>query len=216
MNALKYIRGNAGAAASVAACALALLCLIPGESRAAISLSVRRSAAGTTGADFLNLPIGARAAAMGGAYSAISDEASAVYWNPAGLVQIPKLSAVFMRSQYVADISYQYAAYAHRLSYNSVLAGSVFLTDIGAIDRMDMDGSGTPSVKALDMSCCFSSNAPISQSRCETSGPSLAATYAQASDQMGDPPRAQHSRPMHRTRDFSPPRLQPLLCTFLI
>ena len=78
---------------------------------------------------------------MGSAYSAIADEASAVYWNPAGLVQIPKLSAVFMRSQYVADISYQYAAYAHRLSYNSVIAGSVFLTDIGAIDQMDMDGN---------------------------------------------------------------------------
>lgn len=142
MNALKYIRGNAGAAASTAACALALLCLIPGKSGAAEkNRFFSATAAGTTGADFLNLPIGARAAAMGGAYSAISDEASAVYWNPAGLVQIPKLSAVFMRSQYVADISYQYAAYAHRLSYNSVIAGSVFLTDIGAIDQMDMDGN---------------------------------------------------------------------------
>jgi len=78
---------------------------------------------------------------MGGAYSAISEEASAVYWNPAGLVQIPKLSAIFMRTQYVADISYQYAAYAHRLSYDSVIAGAVFLTDIGAIDRTDIDGT---------------------------------------------------------------------------
>jgi hypothetical protein len=78
---------------------------------------------------------------MGGAYSAISEEASAVYWNPAGLIQIPKLSATFMRTQYLADVSYQYAAYAHRLTYDSVIAGSIFLTDIGAIDRMDMDGT---------------------------------------------------------------------------
>ncbi|MBU2572774.1 MAG: PorV/PorQ family protein [Elusimicrobia bacterium] len=96
---------------------------------------------GTASADFLNLPIGARASAMGGAYTAVSEEASAIYWNPAGLVQIPKLSAIFMRTQYVADISYQYAAYAHRLSYSSVLAGSVMLTDIGAIDHIDMNNN---------------------------------------------------------------------------
>ena len=98
-------------------------------------------AAGTTTADFLNLPAGARAAGMGGAYSAVSDEASAVYWNPAGLVQIPKLSAVFMRAQYLEEISYQYAAYAHRLNYDSVLAASILMTDIGSIDRTDVSGN---------------------------------------------------------------------------
>jgi len=98
-------------------------------------------AVGATAADFLNLPVGARASAMGGAYSAISEEASAVYWNPAGLVQIPKLSAVFMRAQYLEEISYQYAAYAHRLSYDTVLAGSVLLTDIGSIPQTDISGN---------------------------------------------------------------------------
>ncbi|OGR64564.1 MAG: hypothetical protein A2X31_08410 [Elusimicrobia bacterium GWB2_63_22] len=100
-----------------------------------------KTAAGTTTADFLNLPVGARAAAMGGAYSAVAEEASAIYWNPAGLVQIPKLSAVFMRAQYVEDISYQYAAYAHRLNYDSVLAASILMTDIGSIDRTDVSGN---------------------------------------------------------------------------
>lgn len=107
-------------------------------------------AAGSTTADFLNLPVGARAAAMGGAYSAISEEASAIYWNPAGLVQIPKLSAVFMRSQYVADVSYQYAAYAHRLSYDTVIAGSALLTDIGSITETDISGNNTGSFTPRD------------------------------------------------------------------
>lgn len=98
-------------------------------------------AAGTTTADFLNLPVGARAAAMGGAYTAISEEASGVYWNSAGLVQIPKLSAIFMRAQYIDDISYQYVAYAHRLSYDSVVAVSALLTDIGAIPYTDISGN---------------------------------------------------------------------------
>jgi len=107
-----------------------------------------KKAVGTTAADFLNLPVGARAAGMGGAYSAISEEASGVYWNPAGLVQIPKLSAVFMRAQYIDEISYQYAAYAHRLSYDSVVGVSALLTDIGAITNTDISnntlGSFTP------------------------------------------------------------------------
>jgi len=142
MNAFYHIRGNMKATASAAAFVLALLSLAPGNSDAAEkNRYFSAKAAGTTSADFLNLPIGARGSGMGGAYSAISEDASAVYWNPAGLVQIPKLSAIFMRSQYVAGISYQYVAYAHRLSYNSVLAGSVFMTDIGAIDHTDMDGN---------------------------------------------------------------------------
>ncbi len=33
--------------------------------------------------------IGPRAMGMGGAFSAVADDASAVYWNPAGLVQVP-------------------------------------------------------------------------------------------------------------------------------
>lgn len=111
---------------------------------------------GTTTADFLNLPVGARAAAMGGAYSAISEEASAVYWNPAGLIQIPKLSAIFMRAQYLDKISYQYAAYAHRLSYDSVIAGSIMLTDIGSITETDISGntlgSFTPSDQVYTLS----------------------------------------------------------------
>lgn len=153
MKIFDHIRINAKAAVYTAGavCLSAWLCLGPDESSAAQENSFFSSqAAGTTSADFLNLPVGARASAMGGAYGAVSDEASAVYWNPAGLVQIPKLSAIFMRGQYVQDISYQYAAYAHRIAYDSVLAGSVFLTDIGSIDRTDMDGAKTGSFSPRD------------------------------------------------------------------
>lgn len=108
------------------------------------------NAIGTTAADFLNLPMGARAAGMGGAYTAVSEEASGTYWNPAGLVQIPKLSAVFMRAQYVDEISYQYAAYAHRLSYDSVIAVSALLTDIGAITNTDVSGNNLGSFTPQD------------------------------------------------------------------
>ena len=121
-------------------CAMALLICVSVSSLTAETYFTSK-AIGTTSADFLNLPIGARAAAMGGAYTAISEDASGIFWNPAGLVQISKLSAIFMRTAYVADINYQYMAYAHRMSYDSVLAASALVTDIGAITQTDISGN---------------------------------------------------------------------------
>ena len=109
-----------------------------------------KDAVGATGADFLNLPIGARAVGMGGAYSAVAEDASAIYWNPAGLVQIPKLSAMFMRTEYVDDISYQYAAYAQRLSYDAVLGVSIMMTDIGTIAGTDKSRNSIGSFNPQD------------------------------------------------------------------
>jgi hypothetical protein len=45
----------------------------------------------TTGFAFLNLPAGARAAALGGAYVALADDATALYWNPAGIASASDL-----------------------------------------------------------------------------------------------------------------------------
>jgi hypothetical protein len=51
--------------------------------------------AGTTGAQFLSQGGGARAMAMGEAFCAVADDASALFWNPAGLTRLnsPQLLA---------------------------------------------------------------------------------------------------------------------------
>lgn len=43
---------------------------------------------GTRGAAFLNLPVGARAQSLAGAYTALADDISALYWNSAGIGRI--------------------------------------------------------------------------------------------------------------------------------
>lgn len=45
-------------------------------------------AAGSTSATFLKLGVGARAVAMGGAFTGIADDPYSIYWNPAGLASL--------------------------------------------------------------------------------------------------------------------------------
>lgn len=49
-------------------------------------------------AEFLRIGIGARALGMGGSFVSIADDASATYWNPAGLVQLESREAMGMHA----------------------------------------------------------------------------------------------------------------------
>ncbi|MEK7823850.1 MAG: hypothetical protein AAB290_02265 [Candidatus Eisenbacteria bacterium] len=39
--------------------------------------------------EFLKIPVGARAVGMGGAFTAVADDATAPWWNPAGMIYLP-------------------------------------------------------------------------------------------------------------------------------
>src|SRR5207249_11597330 len=51
----------------------------------AAGLAVSNAAAGPAGFAFLEIPTGARASGMGGAYASVAQGAEAAFWNPAGL-----------------------------------------------------------------------------------------------------------------------------------
>lgn len=63
---------------------------------------------GTTAAKFLSIPVGARALGMGGAFVAVANDASAMYWNPSGMVAIGQFEAVFSHAAWLADIDFNY------------------------------------------------------------------------------------------------------------
>jgi len=63
---------------------------------------------GTTAAKFLSIPVGARALGMGGAFVALANDASAMYWNPGGLAQLTSHEAFFTHADWVADIKFNY------------------------------------------------------------------------------------------------------------
>ena len=99
-----------------------------------------RAAVGTSGSEFLLFDTSARGIAMGGAYSAATNDASSLYWNPAGLSQVPRLSATFLHAQYVAGVTYNATSIAKRVNDSSVLAFGLRYLDIGAITRTDING----------------------------------------------------------------------------
>jgi len=80
---------------------------------------------GTTAAQFLKIGAGARAIGMGGAYSAVSNDIYSAFYNPAGITNIPGGGqAAFNHAEWLADISYDFAAASLNLSG----FGSLFLT----------------------------------------------------------------------------------------
>lgn len=67
---------------------------------------------GTTSAQILKINVGPRAIAMGGAFTAIADDITSVYWNPSGTANIQSNEAYFNHSKLYLDISNDFAAIA--------------------------------------------------------------------------------------------------------
>ena len=76
---------------------------------------------GTTAAQFLKVSQGARATGMGSAFVAVSDDASSMFWNVAGIARQKNNSVVFDHTQWIADLGYNF------------IAGTINLGDYGAI-----------------------------------------------------------------------------------
>jgi hypothetical protein len=84
------------------------LCL-PAETGAQTRLGDQR--VGTSSGSFLRIGVGARPAAMAGAYVAICDDITACAWNPAGLVHLAGSEVAFNYTDWPADISYSHVCY---------------------------------------------------------------------------------------------------------
>src|SRR5260221_2833946 len=62
---------------------------------------------GGTAGEFLLLGAGARGAALGGAFSALTQDVTSLYYNPAGLAQMSRPSAMVSTYSYVAHTRYR-------------------------------------------------------------------------------------------------------------
>lgn len=91
--------------------------------------------AGTSGFQFLKIPVDARSAALGETAVSNAFGASALYWNPALAVQSGNTQLGFEHTAYFADISLNYAALSfHPFSSNIAIGLSVQTLNSGEMD----------------------------------------------------------------------------------
>lgn len=100
-------------------------------------------------AAFLDIGVGARGIGMGGAFTALADDSSAVYWNPAGLARLEKREASVSHAELGLGTREDFIAYAHPTSRGTFAAAMTYLSQ-GSIGGRDATGRPTGDYEASD------------------------------------------------------------------
>lgn len=98
--------------------------------------------AGQAGMAWLNMPVGSRAAGMGYAHVAVSDDAASFFWNPGAAAFSNKLEFMAHRTNWIADIHLNSAAVTYNLGRWGVYGLNVTALDWGTLHgtrRADTD-----------------------------------------------------------------------------
>ena len=122
----------------------------------ALSIFATSSFSQTRGFHFLRNTIGARAASMAGAFTAVENDLYAIATNPAALAGITKKQGTVDYVNSVLDIQSGFGAYVHPLAAGNI-AVSLFYKDYGSFDKSDEFGNsvGSFSANSLVLSAVF-------------------------------------------------------------
>lgn len=80
---------------------------------------------GISALQFLKIGVGGRGVALGESFTAMANDASALYWNPAGMTQFPDNQVYVSHTNYVVDIRHQFLGLVYHLTPNDHLGASV-------------------------------------------------------------------------------------------
>ncbi len=80
--------------------------------------------AGISAFQFLKLGVGARGVAMGESFVAVANDVSALYWNPAGLVQFNQDQAIASHTEYVVDIQHDFFGLVYHINEQDAVGAS--------------------------------------------------------------------------------------------
>lgn len=123
--------------AAVACAALVLLC-------------TRFASCAPSGFAFLEVPAGARAAALGGAFASLAQGVEAAFWNPAGLEGVKGIQITGTHVEYLQTLRYEQFAVAGR-SFGGGLAASLRALYSEPIEERDELGNLIGSFGAHDL-----------------------------------------------------------------
>jgi hypothetical protein len=106
--------------------------------------------AGRDGAAFLKIDAGARAAGMGGAFTAVADDALSLFYNPAGPALADRDQLALAHAEWLEGLRNEHAAYVHAVSDRLSLFGGFTALLVPALDAYDAAGLRTGSFSAMD------------------------------------------------------------------
>lgn len=100
---------------------------------------------GTTAAQFLKIGSGSRASAMGDAFVALSNDASGIYWNPAGTARMNENQFQFGYSDWFMDLVYNHAHAAFpipRIGTLGVQVAGISMDEMKVRTEEQQEGTG--------------------------------------------------------------------------
>lgn len=106
------------------------------------SIPLASAGAGSTAAGFLELVPNARAVGLAESFTALADDASALYWNPAGLSRVKRWSLHTMYHLYIEGVHSQYLSAATHIPSIGGIGLHLTSLDSGDIYKTTEDSSG--------------------------------------------------------------------------
>ena len=86
---------------------------------------------GTTAAAFLEIGVGPRAQAMVGAFTAITQDATSMYWNSAGIGKIKGLETTFSHIDWILDTNFDYFGIATSINETFSVGANITIFSVG-------------------------------------------------------------------------------------
>lgn len=93
------------------------------------------SKVGMSGAQFLKVGIGCRAVGMGGAYTALVNDASSLYWNPAGMALMERPELIICDVNWIADIRNDFVGYVVPLGLSGSFGAAITVLSMGEMEE---------------------------------------------------------------------------------
>ncbi|MCK5598675.1 PorV/PorQ family protein [bacterium] len=114
----------------------------------------------STSLQFLKLGISARSCGMGEAFTAVANDASAIYWNPAGIIQSQKHQIIFNQAMLFSGVSYTNLGYSQRFGTDKAFGLAFSYLAAGTVEETTeefKDGTGESlSVNNMRVSLAYS------------------------------------------------------------
>jgi len=107
--------------------------------------------AGTRAFNFLKIEVTARPVSMGGAFTGLADDESALYYNPAGIAALEGKHYILAYQNNVFDMQSGFVGYIHPLGYNKKVSIYLNYLNYGEFIRTDDLGNEEGTFSGSDL-----------------------------------------------------------------